>query len=474
MILHRAMTLLILGCLALPQLAQARPAATLPAQLVAQPLPQAAVESNVPRYDLAIDVDTQARKLTGHMLLQFGNRTGATLQDVVLRLYPNFPPDLFGDGGDVRMDVRNVKANGSPASAAYEAGRTVARIPLPAPVEPGAGVSIELDWNATMRPWQRSDGSFPLPSYYPALAVWDGGWRTDVTRFPDRVFADAAMYRATISVPAGWTVISGGATIGTREEGGKTFFESAIGPAREFAFSVGRFVAARASHAGIAVNVYHKPGDGLDAAAQKVALHVAAALATYGARFGAYPYRELNVHLIDARRGYDIGVEYPGLFYLLLNGRYTDDTRFVAAHETAHQWWYGVVGDDIFNEPWLDEGFAQWAPLLVEEQWAGPAAAERVYRRQIAGLAQRAAAPAGLDLGTYGTWRAYYAAVYGRGAQFLYTLRRELGDDAFFRGLRGYYADNTYGIGTTAKLRAALEASSGRDLRGLFKQWTGR
>lgn len=436
-------------------------------------MPRAAVNTT-PRYDLTIDVDPQARMLHGRMSLQFANQTGAPLKDVVLRLYPNFPPDLFGDGGNTRMDLRDVRAQGAAAAHTYEAQRTAARIVLPEVAAAGAQIRIELAWSATIKPWQRSDGSFPLPSYYPMLAAWTGGWRTDVTRFPDRVFARAAIYHATISVPPGYDVLSGGSTTARRTANGRLTVEAEIGPAREFAFSVGRFAAAHARHAGIAVNVYHQPGDGLDLAARQVALHAAASLAVYNERFGPYPYRELNFHLINARRGFDIGVEYPGLIYLLVNGRYTLETRFVTAHETAHQWWYGVVGDDIFREPWLDEGFAQWSPLLVEEQWAGRAAAEQVYQQQIVRLARRAVAPAGLGLAAYGSWSSYYASVYGRGAQFLYTLRRDLGDDAFFRGIQQYYAANRHGVATTGDMRMALESSSGRDLRAMFREWTGR
>jgi aminopeptidase N len=197
-------------------------------------------------------------------------------------------------------------------------------------------------------------------------------------------------------------------------------------------------------------------------------------VATFDDRFGLYPYRELEFHLINAKRGYDIGVEYPGLVIILLNGRYTEDTRFVTAHETAHQWFYGVIGNDIYNEPWLDEAFAQYSGTLVEEQWAGPAAARRTYERQIVRLASRTQLPAGLSITDYGAWNTYYAAVYGRGAQFLYTLRGEIGDQAFFDGLRSYYAAHKYGVAHGADVRAAFERSSGRDLGPLFKRWIGR
>jgi hypothetical protein len=436
---------------------------------------QASAQSaDVPHYDLVINVDPGRGRIGGSMKLEWRNQTGTTLPDAVLRLYPNFPPDVFGDGGDLTMDVFNVRVNGQPVAATLEAQRTAARVRLPNPAAPGDTIRIELDWNATIKPWETSDGTFPLPSYYPILAAWTGEWRTDVSGFADRVFARAAIYNARITVPAGMTVIASGNTTGSRTANNTTTFDIITGQVREFAFSIGRFASAKASHGGIAINVYHKPGDGLDGAARQVALHTAASLLVYNDRFGAYPYAELDFHLINARRGYDIGVEYPGLIYLLINGNYTDDTRFVTAHEVAHQWWYGVVGNDIFNEPWIDEAFAQWSPLMVEEFWAGPAAAERVYQAQIVRLAQRTSLPCGLSVYQYRAWNTYYAAVYGRGAQFLYTLRRELGDEAFFAGLRRYYADNTYGIGTTVEVREALERSSGRNLGPLFKQWTGR
>ena len=430
--------------------------------------------SRIPMYQLAIEVNTAARRIDGHMVLSFTNRSGQTLRDVVLRLYANFPPDIFGDGGDLRMDLRNVRADGQPATPRYEAGRSAARVALPAAAAPGADVRIELDWSANIRPWQRSDGTFSLPSYYPMLAAWTGDWRTDTTRFPDHVFVDAAHYEATITVPTGMQVISSGTTRQARQAEGRTTFEVTAGPVRELAFSVGKWASANAAHQGIAVNVYYKPGDGLEAAARQVALHAAASLAVYNDRFGAYPYGELDFHLINARRGFDIGVEFPGLIYLLVNGRYTEETRFVTAHEVAHQWWYGVVGNDIYREPWIDEAFAQYSPILVEEQVAGPVAAQRTYQRHVEQLASRSNAPCAMGLTTYASWNAYYAAVYGRCAKFLHTLRQELGDEAFFSGIRRYYADNKHGFGTTAEVRAALEAASGRELDALFKQWTGR
>ncbi|HEX6292048.1 MAG TPA: M1 family metallopeptidase [Herpetosiphonaceae bacterium] len=430
---------------------------------------------DLPHYDLDLTVDPRARRLTGHMHLTFRNTTGGVLKDVVLRLYPQFPRDIFGDGGTIKMDVSNIVVQNIATTGTYQAQRTALRLSLPVPVPANEMIALSLDYSANIEPWQRSEGTFPLPSYYPMLAIWEGGWRTDVTRFPDRVYAASGLYHARITVPSGWTAISTGSTIGSQaNDNGTTTFEAVSGPVREFAFSVGRFASARASHDGIEVVVHHRADDGLDAAADVMAKHVAASLATFNNLFGPYPYRALEFHLINARRGFDIGAEYPGLVVILLNGRYTQETRFVTAHEVGHQWFYGMIGNDIYHEPWLDEAFAQYSGILVEEQWAGKAAAARMYDQQVTRLSRRAKLPAGLGIGDYGSWNGYYASVYGRGAQFLAVLRGEIGDAAFFAGMRRYVSGHKYGIAHSDDVKEAFEQSSGRDLDALFKRWVGR
>lgn len=474
-----ALLLIPLGAAAAPQSTPAVAQAALPpANYAAAMRPAFAGDVNrpdLPHYDLDLTVDPRARRLSGHMQLVFRNMTGRALNDVVLRLYPQFPRDIFGDGGNIKMDVSNVVVQNVATTGSYEARRTALRLPLPAPVAHQESIALSLDFSANIEPWQRNEGTFPLPSHYPMLAVWQNGWRTDVSSFPDRVYATSSLYRARINVPTGWTAISSGSTIGTTaNDNGTMTFEAVTGPVREFAFSVGRFASARASHDGTEVVVYHRADDGLDAAADAMAKHAAASLATFNSKFGPYPYRALEFHLINGRRGYDIGAEFPGLIVILLNGRYTQETRFVTAHEVGHQWFYGLIGNDIFNEPWLDEAFAQYSGIVVEEQWAGKAAANRMYEQHITRLSRRATLPAGLSIGEYKAWNVYYASVYGRGAQFLHTLRGEIGDAAFFGGLQRYFAAHKYGIVHSDDVQTALEQSSGRDLDPLFQRWLGR
>ncbi len=86
------------------------------------------------------------------------------------------------------------------------------------------------------------------------------------------------------------------------------------------------------------------------------------ALEIYNQQFGAYPYKELDV--VEGPMRNALGVEYPGIVMIgasLYKAPEKPDFEITVAHEVAHQWWYNVVGNDVFDEPWLDEALATYS-----------------------------------------------------------------------------------------------------------------
>jgi aminopeptidase N len=285
------------------------------------------------------------------------------------------------------------------------------------------------------------------------------------------VFAESALYDVEIDAPADLGVATTGSTIDQTRRGDRAIYHVVAGPVREFALTAGNLVVRRATAGDVDVNVYTAPASGLDAGA--IAQVAAAALATFDRRFGPYPYRELDIHLLAG--DYDGGDEYPGLILLYSSGPVDAGTHYVAAHEVAHQWWYGVVGNDIYRQPWLDETLAQYSGIVYDEDVAGAAVAAADWEREVARRERGARAdgdlPIGLAIDQYPDFNVYYRTVYGKGAVFLRALRDELGDAIFFAALRDYYARNRYGVATTAGLRQAFERAAGRDLGALFERW---
>jgi aminopeptidase N len=155
----------------------------------------------------------------------------------------------------------------------------------------------------------------------------------------------------------------------------------------------------------------------------------------------------------------------------ILSDRHED---WIVAHELAHQWWGNLVTCSDWTELWLNEGLTTFMVAAYKEQRWGRAA----YDREIA-IHQAdwdAAKKAGTDeplswQGTYPSLHAKRLIAYGKSVVFLDELRSELGEKAFWRGVRLYTQANA-GRSVTAKdLQRALETASDRDLSATFNTW---
>ena len=148
---------------------------------------------------------------------------------------------------------------------------------------------------------------------------------------------------------------------------------------------------------------------------------------------------------------------------------------FYVAHELAHQHWGQAVGWENYHEQWLSEGFAQFFALLYAEHSGGPAAVRGVLRqmqRSVLSHADQGPIALGYRLGHIkGDSRTFRAIVYNKGAMVLHMLRRLLGDDVFFRGLREFYHESRFTKVGTGDARRAFERVAGRSLESFFRLW---
>jgi hypothetical protein len=159
------------------------------------------------------------------------------------------------------------------------------------------------------------------------------------------------------------------------------------------------------------------------------------AIRSLAALFGPFPFPSLSVARVPASGG---GIEYPSSILLL------DGSRLVAVHETAHQWFYAMVGDSQALHPWLDEAFATYAEALVDGAGATPAALS------LPGPVDRSTESYGNDV------TAYYAHTYYKGAAALFAARTAAGAAKWDAALRCYVARNAWDIAQPADLERAL------------------
>jgi aminopeptidase N len=147
---------------------------------------------------------------------------------------------------------------------------------------------------------------------------------------------------------------------------------------------------------------------------------------------------------------------------------------WVIAHELAHQWWGNAVTCADWRELWLNEGLTVFMVAAYKESRWGRAD----YERELALANKRwaAAKEQGFDVplswtGTYPSLKLKRAVAYAKAVVFLDTLRRELGEDAFWRGLKRYTQDNWNGVVTARDFERAMTRAAGRDLSPLFATW---
>jgi hypothetical protein len=171
------------------------------------------------------------------------------------------------------------------------------------------------------------------------------------------------------------------------------------------------------------------------------------AVRAYGARLGAYPYKIFKV--VQSSGGY--GMESPGLIWIPY-GLGSANLRYLVSHETAHQWFYGLVGNDQARQPFADEATADFLARWIT--------GTRRSSRCSTGLLDR-------TIYSYSS-TCYYEIVYIQGGNLLNEARRRMGSTAFWAALRKYVADHRYGLTGTSTLLNALDAATPVDLSKLF------
>jgi aminopeptidase N len=151
-------------------------------------------------------------------------------------------------------------------------------------------------------------------------------------------------------------------------------------------------------------------------------------------------------------------------------------TESLLAHEIAHQWFGDAVTEREWAHLWLSEGVATY----FAELWEREARGEAGYRAALAELRAKVLADTDvakrpvIDTSQTDFMALLNANSYDKGAFVLAMLHQELGDSAFFGGMRAYYLAHRHGTALSDDLRVALERSSGVSLGPFFDQWLRR
>jgi len=148
---------------------------------------------------------------------------------------------------------------------------------------------------------------------------------------------------------------------------------------------------------------------------------------------------------------------------------------FFLAHEVAHQWWGHAVGWKNYHEQWISEGFAQYFAALYAEKDLENNVLPNLLR-QMRHTAIDASPQGPIYLGyrlghIRADERVFRSVIYNKAAMVLHMLRRLIGDDAFFAGVRSFYVQWKFKKAGTDDFRQVMERASGRALNRFFESW---
>jgi Peptidase family M1 domain len=488
----------------------------LPLAVQAQTTSQPSIATNSPdgkplstrvvAYNIDAKLDTSRKDIDATETLTYKNLTGQPLASIPFHLYLNAfrPESTFTSEtrftGGVRgteedndypaeergsITISHIEADGygdlttamhfiAPDDNNAE-DHTVAEISLPHPLAPPSSITFRLAFhdvfplsvarNGYKRDFIMGGQWYPKPGVF-----WHGAWNCHQYHSTTEFFSDFATFRVSLTLPRRYVVGASGIPTGEviNSDNTKTlsFYGEDIGDfawaaSPNFTITDGTYLSSLGPvkiHV-LALAAHPKAGARYLDIMQKT-------LAQYDHRYGPYPYKIITV--IDPEPGSEIGgMEYPTLF--------TGDTSWydptylteqAAEHEFGHQYWYGMVATNEFEDAWLDEGINSYTEVTVMNAILG--SRNSVFGRSYANFSdtelRRIDYTGKPDFDPVTRWAfkfrdsfSYGGITYGKSATLLATLEGLIGRDTMDEAMRTYFLRYRFTHPTTEDFLRTIE-----------------
>ncbi len=480
----------------------------------------APMSQRVVHYEIDARYDAAKRSVSATEVLTYHNLTGQALDHFPFHLYQNaFQPNStfvreakVAGNRDTSYDKWDAKEYGSEEIKSIEVGgqgdltsqiryiqpddgnkddKTVVDLPVPKPIAPGAYVQFKIAFQTNFpEPPARSGWKldFGLGGQgFPKVGVWwHGAWNCHQYHAMTEFFADFGVYDVKLTVPQYEVIGASGVKVGevSNADGTKTatYHGDDI---HDFAwtasprYKVKEDGVFQGQMGPVQMRILMQPAHWSQVERHEKILRES--LEHFESWYGPYPYKTIT--LVDPEPDSAAGgMEYPTFItgdtsWLMPTGTYVPE--LVVEHEFGHQYWYGMVATNEFEDAWMDEGINSYTEVKVLDsilgkntsimKIAGMTMGEREEQRlafinsaDIDPIAQKA-----YDYYSFGT---YGGITYGKTASVLLTLESIVGEDTMAKAMRAYFMKYRFTHPTKEDFLKTIEEVSGKDLRWYFNQ----
>jgi hypothetical protein len=378
---------------------------------------------------------------------------------------------------------------------------TVISVPLPQPVQPGETIALRIDFESKLpmvtartgwRQTEQGDPFFMVAQWFPKIGVYEvpgqryvppdaprGQWNTHQFHANSEFYADFGTYRVSIEVPDSYVVGASGVEVERTVADGLQRVVYSADDVHDFSWTASpayREYTDQWRH--VSIRALMQPEHAYQAQRHMDALKVA--LERFDDWAGEYPYTTLTI--VDAIGGAG-GMEYPTLitgftFYREPTWMKTP-LESTAIHEFGHQYFYGLLASNEFEEAWLDEGMTSYLESRIMDDAYGSGSELSFAGIEIGSRDRQRISYTKSDpsQGVVYAWSwkhsfgVYGKVSYAKPATIMNALEAYLGWDIMREFLRTYYERWRFKHPTTRDLINVVEEVSGEDLSWFFDQY---
>lgn len=429
-------------------------------------------------YTIQLDFNAEEGKASCSMEFDYVNNSDMPQSMLKFHLYPNafregakYPaadPSEFiiTEKGIIYggIDIVSVKNDGQESGYVIDGlDYDILTVPINE-TYPGEKTSVSIEFNlklpAIRHRFGTAEYSVNFGNWYPVLCASDeNGWDiTPYLDYGDPFCGETADYKVSVTCPAEY-VAAGSGEKDFRTEGGKNHTEYELENIRDFALAFSKHYKKLTDSGKYNISYYYyndrNPGLSLETAVK--------AVNTFEA-FGKYRYPCFTVAQTGFSEG---GMEY-GAMVTVTDTLDSETTQYVIVHETAHQWWYNMVGNDQVREAFLDEGLTEFSTAYFFElhNEYGSSMDDITYNAKTnmeayARLAEKYYGEACFDfrrpLNEYKNPYDYSFSCYTNAMLMFCEAYKEIGREAFIKALNNYYENNLFRRATVYELCCSFE-----------------